>query len=77
MASGEKKAVAIQPTRGGGSEAHGFAEKDGADFRAAERQTEVAGGTGVDGIHGESTGLIGGGRKNIGIHKRISESGVW
>jgi hypothetical protein len=75
MASGEKKAVAIQPTRRGGREAHGFAEKDGTDFRAAEGKAEVARGTGVNRIHSESTGLIGGGRENSGIHKRISESG--
>ncbi len=75
MTGGENKPVAIQPTRRGGREAHGFAEKDGTNFRAAEGQAEVAGGTGVNRIHSESTGLIGGGRENCGIHKRISESG--
>jgi hypothetical protein len=34
--------------------------EDGADFRTAERQSEVAARTGVNGVHGESAGFVGG-----------------
>jgi hypothetical protein len=49
-----------------------LAEERRADLRAAERESKVAGGAGMDGIHGEAAGFIGGTGEcgEIGIHKR-------
>ena len=52
-----------------GSIAQRFAEEHGADFRAAERQAEMAGVTGVDGVHGEATGFVGGLSKQGRVHE--------
>ena len=60
MACGEDKTIAVQPFWIGGVALEGFAEKDGTDFCGAERESEVAGVALVDGIHGETTGFIGG-----------------
>ena len=53
-----------------------MAEKDGADLGAAERQAEVAGGAGVDGVHGEAAGLVGGLFEDVGLegHRRKSDN---
>lgn len=74
MTCRKEKAVAIQPAWGARLIAENLAKKHGADFCAAERETQVTGGAGVNGIHGESTGLIGGGGKNGSIHMRNQES---
>ena len=49
----------------------GMPEKDCPNLRASKRQAKVAGGTGVDGIHGEAASFIGGTFKGIDrkIHK--------
>ena len=70
VAGGENEAVAVEPLRGIRVVAHGLAEQHGTDFGAAERQAEVAGVTGVDGIHGEATGFIGGLSERIRIHEK-------
>jgi hypothetical protein len=70
----EEKTVAIQPAWSAGLIAENLAEKHGTDFCTAERETQVTGGAGVNGIHGKSTGLIGGGGKNSSIHMRNQES---
>ena len=57
VACGKDEAVAVEPAGGVRVEIHAFAEKDGTDFGAAERQAEVAGIAGVDGVHGETAGL--------------------
>jgi hypothetical protein len=46
-------------------------EKDGADFSATEGETEVTGGTGVDGVHGEAARFICGALQCISseVHK--------
>jgi hypothetical protein len=38
----------------------GMPIEDGTDLRRAERQAEMAGLAGVDGVHREASGLIGG-----------------
>ena len=68
VAGGEDETVAVQPFRRVRAVAHRFAEEHGTDFGAAERQAEVAGIAGVDGIHGEATGFVGGLGKQGGIH---------
>lgn len=65
----EQKAVAIEPAWCRGTVGHGFTKQNSADLCASEWQTEVARGAGVNGIHGESTGLIGGGSENGSIHE--------
>ena len=42
-----------------------MSEEDGPDFGAAERQAEVAGVAGVDGVHGEAASLVGGAGKGV------------
>jgi hypothetical protein len=60
MAGAEDEAVTIEPLGICGIALEGFAEKDGTDFGAAEGEAEVAGGALVHGIHGETTGFVGG-----------------
>jgi hypothetical protein len=70
----EEKTVAIQPAWSAGLIAENFAEKHGTNLCATEWKPQVTGGAGVNGIHGKTTGLIGGGRKYVGIHKRETKT---
>jgi hypothetical protein len=60
MTGGEDKAVAIQPAGVFGVVGERIAKKDGADVRAAERQTEVSRGACMNGVDGEPARLVGG-----------------
>ena len=60
-----------------GHSACAFAEEHRTDFGAAERQAQVAGIAGVDGIHGEATGFIGGLGKQGCVHGKIGRAGGW
>ncbi len=62
VAGRENKPVAVQPAWRVRVVIESFAEKNGTDFGAAERKSEVAGVTSVDGVHGKATGLVGSGR---------------
>jgi hypothetical protein len=59
VTGGEDESVAIQPFRISWVALERFAKKDSANVGGTEWQAEVAGGTLVDGIHGETTGFIG------------------
>jgi hypothetical protein len=65
MPRGQNKPVPVEPPRFGGIVLEAFTEKHGADFRTTKRQTEVAGGTSVDGIHRQAASFIGGTFKSI------------
>ena len=58
VARREDEAVAVEPARFVRIVLEGVAVKHGADFRAAERQAEVAGVGGVNGVHAETARLI-------------------
>ena len=51
--------VTIQPLGSGGVKTERFAKKNGAHICATQGEAEVTGGTGVDGIDGQSAGLCG------------------
>ena len=70
VARREHEAVAVEPLRRIRVVAHGFTEQHRADLGTAKRKAEVAGVTGVDGIHGEATGFIGGLCKRIRVHEK-------
>ena len=70
VARREHEAVAVQPLRRIRIVAHGLAEQHRTDLGAAKWKAEVAGVTGVDGIHGEATGFIGGLSERIRVHER-------
>ena len=59
VACGEDEAVAVQPARLVGIEAHRRAEENGSDIRRAKREAEVAGFAFRDGVHGQPTGVAG------------------
>ena len=67
VAGGEDEAVAVEPARLVGIVDERVAVEDGADFGAAERQAEVAGGGFVDGVHGEAAGLVGSLGEDVGL----------
>jgi hypothetical protein len=48
-----------------------MAEERGADFRTAERQAEMAGIAGVNGIHREAARFVGSARKRFEIHRLV------
>ena len=52
-----------------------MAIEHGPDLGAPEWQAEVAGGTLVDGVDGEATGLIGGLGENVGLEFHGKERG--
>jgi len=56
----EDEAVAVDPLGCGRVEPQAFPEERGPDLGAAEGQAEVAGGTGVHGVDGETAGFVGG-----------------
>ena len=58
MARAQDEAVAVEPLRFRWVKLERVAEEDGPDFGAAERQTEVAGIAGMDGVHGEAAGFV-------------------
>jgi hypothetical protein len=60
MTSGQHEAIAIDPARAIRIVLQGMPIEDGTDLRRAERQAEMAGLAGVDGVHREASGLIGG-----------------
>ena len=61
VAGRQHEAVAVRPLRGRRVEPQRLAEQHRPDLRAAERQPEVPGRTGVHGINGKSPGLRRGG----------------
>ena len=67
VAGGQHEAVAVEPAGLVGVVHQRMAVKHGADFRRPERQTEVAGGTFMNGIDGEAAGLGGGQGKNLSL----------
>ena len=69
MACGEDETVAVEPTRRVRIVTQGFSEQHRADLGTAQRQAQVAGVAGMDGIHGEATGFIGGLSKQCRIHE--------
>jgi hypothetical protein len=60
MPRAEDEAITIQPARFLGIETECVAEQHCADFSAAERQAKVAGRAGMNGVHGEASGFVGG-----------------
>ena len=67
MAGGEDESVAIEPARVVGILLEGVSIKDCADFRATEREAEMAGIAGMDGIHGETASFGGGAGERVGV----------
>ena len=65
MSGGEHKPVSVQPPWFSWVVLEGLAKEYRTDFRAAKRQTQVAGGASVDGIHREAASFIGGTFKGI------------
>jgi hypothetical protein len=59
MTGGKNKSISVQPTRSGGAETHRLAKQHSTNFSTAQGQSQVTRRTGVDGIHGKTTGLIG------------------
>ena len=59
--------VAVDPARFVGIVFERVAVEDRAHLGAAEREAEVAGLRGVDGVHGEAAGLVGGVGKDFEI----------
>jgi hypothetical protein len=59
VTGGEDEAVAVEPLRSSGIKTETFAKKNGAQIGTSKRKTKVAGGTGMDGIDGESAGFRG------------------
>jgi hypothetical protein len=76
VTSAENEAVAIEPVAVGRVTLEGFAEEDCPDFGGPERKPEVTGRTLVDGVHGETTGFIGGFGEDGVVHGTL-ESGRW
>jgi hypothetical protein len=68
MTGGEDEAVAVQPLGLGGVADEGFPKQHRPDIRRPEGQAKVAGVALVDGVHGETTGLIGSGLEQGSIH---------
>jgi hypothetical protein len=73
VTGGEDESVAIQPFRISWVALERFAKKDSANVGGTEWQAEVAGGTLVDGIHGETTGFIGGLGEEGFVHEQRRE----
>jgi hypothetical protein len=59
VAGREDEAVPVDPARAVRIVDQRVAVKDGADLGAAERQAQMAGGAGVNGVDGEAAGLVG------------------
>ena len=68
VTGGKNEAVAVEPLRRIRAVAQGLTEKHRTDLRTTKRQAEVTGIAGVHGIHGKSTGFVGGFEKNGGVH---------
>ena len=67
MTGGEDKTVAIEPARSIGIVRQNVTVKNSANLSAAKRKSEVAGGTLMDGVHGEATGLVSGESENFSL----------
>ena len=67
MARGQHEAVAIDPARPIRVVLQRVPIEHGADLRRTEWQAQVAGLAGVDGVHREASGLIGGLGKERGL----------
>jgi hypothetical protein len=76
MTGAENEAVAVEPAAVGRVALEGFAKQDGPDFGGPEREPEVTGRALVDGVHGETTGFIGGFGEDGVVHGTL-ESGRW
>ena len=70
MARREHEAVAVEPFGMVRAVFQGMPEEHRADFRAAERQPEVAALAGVHGIHGQPPGDGGGFGENFFVERR-------
>ena len=60
MSGTEDKAISVQPFRLRRIVRKRMPEEQRPDFGAPQRQSEMPAGTSMHGIHGESTGFIGG-----------------
>ncbi len=71
VARAQDKSVTVQPARVLGIVLQRLPEKNGPNFRATQRQTEMPRRAGVNGIHGEAASFGGGAGKGgqIEIHK--------
>jgi len=57
----------------GGVVGEGLPEENGTDFCTTEGEAEVTGVAGVNGVHGEATGFIGGAGESGNIHRMEGE----
>ena len=69
MTGGKDEAVAIEPLGLSRIALQRAAEENCADFSCAEGEAKVAGVALVDGVHGESTGFVGGFLKEVVVHR--------
>lgn len=74
MACAEDEAVAVEPFRISRIALERFAKEDGTDFSGTEGQAEVAGGALVHGVHGETTGFVGGLSEEGFVHEQRAGS---
>jgi len=65
---GEHKPVAVEPFGLIRIQVQCLTEKSGSDLGASERESEVTGGTFMDGVNGEATGFISGTGEAFKIH---------
>ena len=72
----QNEAVAVEPAAVGRVALEGFTKEDSPDFGSTEREPEVTGRALVDGVHGETTGFIGGFGEDGVVHGTL-ESGRW
>lgn len=68
MTSAKNEAIPVQPFWISGITLEAVAKQNGADICGTQRQTQVARGTFVHRIHGESTGFVGGLGKEGSVH---------
>ena len=76
MTGAENEAVAVEPAAVGRVALEGFTKEDRPDFGGPEREPEVTGRALVHGVHGETTGFIGGFGEDGVVHGTL-ESGRW
>ena len=68
MTRRENEAVAVQPPGVSRVADEAFAKEHGPHVSGPEWQAQMAGIAFMDGVHGETTGLIGSGLEECGIH---------
>lgn len=69
MTCAQNESVTVQPFWIGRINIQRRPKEHGTDLSRAERETEVAGGTFVDGVHGEATGFIGSFLQECLVHR--------